>query len=86
MISYAQVFKEMEIRLQVARKTSNEQEMREALAAIRSLCEVILGEEGEKGAQVVPKMLETPPVHSLTSLEAKPIQEDGANGESLFDF
>lgn len=86
MISYEQVFKEMERQLNIARQAGDEREMREALAAIRSLCEVGLGGSTKKVEQVIPKMLETPQVQSLTSLEAKPMKEDGANGNSLFDF
>ena len=86
MISYEQVFKEMERQLTLARKTGDEREMRQALAAIRSLCEVALGGSSTKVEQVRPKVLETPQVQSFTSLEAKPMEEDGANGGSLFDF
>lgn len=86
MISYDQVFMEMERQLSVARKTADEREMREALAAIRSLCEVTLGGETKKAEQVVSKAFETPQVQSFSSLEAKPLQEEGANGGSLFDF
>lgn len=89
MISYDRVFAEMERQLKVAQNTANEREMREALAAIRSLCEVALGGRVEKSEKVIPKMLETPQiaqVQSLTSLEVKPMKEEGANGESLFDF
>ncbi|MBO1915424.1 DUF5327 family protein, partial [Microvirga sp. 3-52] len=43
MISYNQIFLEMERQLSAAKKTEDEREMREALAAIRSLCEVALG-------------------------------------------
>ena len=86
MISYDRVFVEMERQLNAARKTADEREMREALTAIRSLCEVALGGESTKVEQVMPKMLETPQVQSLTSLEAKPMIEEGANGGSLFDF
>jgi len=86
MISYEQVFKEMERQLTIARKTGDEREMRQALAAIRSLCEVGLGGSSTKVEQETPKVLKTPQVQSLTSLEAKPMEEDGANGGSLFDF
>lgn len=86
MISYDRVFVEMERQLNAARKTGDEREMREALTAIRSLCEVALGGESAKVEKVMPKILETPQVQSLTSLEAEPMKEEGANGDSLFDF
>ncbi len=90
MISYQQVFDEIERQLQQARRTNDVSAMREALAAIRSLSEVALSGSGEK--LVVPKTVEKkkvvaqPQVQSLNSLDAKPLEEDGANGSSLFDF
>lgn len=91
MISYEQVFNEIERQLQQARQTNNVNEMREALAAIRSLSTVALGGSSEKS--VVPQKIETsqvvaqPQVQSLSSIESTPLVEaDGSNGDSLFDF
>lgn len=86
MISYNRVFEEIERQLYQARNADNESAMREALAAIRSLSEVALGGNGERREKIVPKRIETPQVQSLSSLEAKPLEEEGANGSSLFDF
>ncbi len=90
MISYDRILLEMSHQLHVAQKTSNEQEVREAVAAIRSLCEVVLGGQAEKKVQVKPQasVLSQAPIAQVpTSLEAKPlVEEDGANGGSLFDF
>jgi hypothetical protein len=86
MISYNQVFLEMERQLTAAKKTEDEREMREALAAIRSLCEVALGVQPRNDGQVTPKMLTSQAVQPIQSLEAKPMNEEGANGGSIFDF
>ena len=97
MISYNQVLKEIERQVQRARQTNQESTIREALAAVRSLAEVALSEDGGQAEKVVPRNIETihvppqvtqaMPVQSLSSLEATPIEEeDGANGKSLFDF
>lgn len=90
MISYDRILVEMERQLNVARKSGDEREMRESLAAIRSLCEVALGGSSGGPKKVVPKMLGTnevqSQVQSFPSLESKPIVEDGANGGSIFDF
>ncbi len=86
MISYNQVFLEMERQLTAAKKTEDEREMREALAAIRSLCEVALGGKPRNDEKIIPKMLTSHVVQPITSLEAKPMEEEGANGGSIFDF
>ncbi|WP_172371267.1 YwdI family protein [Sporosarcina jiandibaonis] len=89
MISYNQVLLEMERQLAAAKNTEDEREMREALAAIRSLCEVALGGKPRNDEKVIPKMLSSHSVQPLTpiqSLEAKPMEEEGANGGSIFDF
>lgn len=92
MISYQTVFQEIERQLNNARHANHDNAMREALAAIRSLTEVALNGNGDKRENIVPKRMEMPqiqsvqPVQSLSSLEGKPLEEDGANGDSLFDF
>lgn len=86
MISYNRLFVEMEKHMQSAKMASNEQQMREALVAVRTLCDVMLL-EGGSSRQPLPKMLvsqqSTTPEQSLAS---KPLQEEDANGSSLFDF
>ncbi|MEK5067284.1 YwdI family protein [Sporosarcina sp. FSL K6-1508] len=87
MIPYDRLISEMERQLSVARRTNDEYAMREALSAVRSLCEVALGGEGKREEKLVPKMLSTPSaVQSITSLEGKPLVEEDANGGSIFDF
>ncbi|AOV08886.1 YwdI family protein [Sporosarcina ureilytica] len=89
MISYNRVFEEMERQITNAKHADNPSDMREALAAIRSLTEVALGGNNENHDKMVTKQIATPqaqPVQSLSSLEAAPLEEDGANGSSLFDF
>lgn len=86
MISYNQVFLEMERQLTAAKKTEDEREMREALAAIRSLCEVALGGTPRNNEKITPKMLTSHAVQPIASLESKPMEEEGANGGSIFDF
>lgn len=87
MIPFDRILSEMERQLSVAKGTSNERKMREALSAIRSLCEVALGGEEKQQEKIFPKMLATEPaVQSFTSLEGKPLEEEDANGGSIFDF
>lgn len=86
MISYDRILAEIERQLNTARRSADESEMREALAAIRSLSEVALSGSSGEPEKIVPKMLKMNEVQSLTSLEAKPMVEKGANGGSIFDF
>lgn len=87
MISYDRVLSEMERQLSVARHAVDDSTMREAFAAVRSLCEVALGGESKREEKIVPKMLTTvSAVQSISSLEGKLLEEEDANGGSLFDF
>ncbi|WP_186667998.1 YwdI family protein [Sporosarcina sp. BP05] len=87
MIPYDRIISEMERQLSVARRTNEDSTMREAFAAVRSLCEVALGGESKREEKIVPKMLTTASaVQSITSLDGKLLEEEDANGGSLFDF
>ncbi|KXH83924.1 YwdI family protein [Sporosarcina sp. HYO08] len=87
MISYDRIFAEMEKQLNSARQAGSESTIRESLVAIRSLCEVALGEERNSVVQSSPKVMTAPTVvPPVSSLESKPLLESDANGESLFDF
>lgn len=87
MIPFDRIIVEMERQLSVAKRSDDERRVREALSAVRSLCEVALGNQEVKEQKVFPKMLSTNPVvQTVTSLEGKPLEEEGANGGSIFDF
>ncbi|MFC5589224.1 YwdI family protein [Sporosarcina soli] len=87
MIPYNRIMEEMERQLHVAKRSGDEQSMREALSAIRSLCEVALGGEVRREEKIVPRMLPTSQTaQSISSLESKPLVEEDANGGSIFDF
>lgn len=102
MISYEHILVEIEKQLQNAQTTNNAAAIREALTAIHSLSAVGLQSKGQDsfktptppraGAPITPHVLplqqqQAPAVQSLDSMEGKPLEEeDGSNGESLFDF
>lgn len=93
MISYDRLLAEMDRQLTTARHTSDERAMREALSAVRALCDVALNQTPTSATpeKIIPKMLNTPEVQSLSSFEGKPfegkpLEESDANGGSLFDF
>ena len=86
MISYERIVAEMERQLSLAKQARDESAIREALSAIRSLCEVTLSGEVKTEQRVVPKMLSVQSeTQSLSPLEGTLLEED-ANGGSLFDF
>ena len=76
MISQQQLFAEMERQLQLAKRAGDERTVRESLAAIRSLCEVVLGGEAKPEVPAMPN----------TSFETNVLEEEDANGGSIFDF
>lgn len=86
MISYDRILAEIERQLISVRGSANESDIREALSAIRSLSEVALGGSTSEPKQVAPKMLKMNENKSLTTLESSPMEEEGANGNSIFDF
>ena len=84
MISYQAVLQQLEKQLDEAKKATDEQQMRESLTAVRALCDVVLARPAE-GSQTqhkhIPQM-PTPQIINTVKME----EEDGANGDSLFDF
>ncbi len=88
MIPYQAVIQQLEKQLSGVKNAGNEQQIREALTAIRALCDVVLDSaEGISKVQSkhIPQMLVSEPKQS--SLYAAEIEEeDGANGDSIFDF
>lgn len=88
MISYQAVLQQLEKQLDEAKKASSEQQIRESLTAVRALCDVVLAQPAE-GAKPqpkhIPQMLTQSPTQQMV-YTAKIDEEDGANGDSLFDF
>lgn len=93
MIAPTRILVEMERQLSLAKTANNEQAMREALNAISSLCQVVLGSEmvvaqtpSVKAELNVAPIMQQPTVSQVTSLDSKPLIEKDANGGSIFDF
>ena len=84
MISYELIVQQIEKHVAQAKQLSSEAALREQLAAIQTLCELVLqaGEKQPLSASATMQMRATIPV--MTS-SAK-LEESDANGESLFDF
>lgn len=84
MISNEQLLMQIDKQLQQAKITSNEQTKREALAAIRVLCDLALESGPSLFSQVPSGVHEIP--NAPTIQQPVALKEEDANGESLFDF
>ena len=84
MISNDQLLMQIDKQLQHAKITGNEQTKREALAAIRALCDLALESGPEPFSQATSVAQAVPMAPTIQQPVA--LKEDDANGESLFDF
>src|SRR3954451_9384344 len=95
-ISVSRLLDKIGDELNEAKKVSSEAKIRERAYAMKAICELILGEpthsrstnEWTSQEQVV---VSPPPVREPIQVPQAPLKnrlktEDGANGESLFDF
>ncbi|EMR07838.1 hypothetical protein C772_00167 [Bhargavaea cecembensis DSE10] len=87
MIPVERILEEMERHLRAARSTGDPAAQRESLAAIRALSDAALGSRTQS------RMPEVKPVPLAAPAETPGIppappkrEEDGANGDSIFDF
>ncbi|TQR08751.1 YwdI family protein [Psychrobacillus soli] len=90
MISSEHILMQIDKQLQQAKTTGNEQSKREALAAIRALCDLVLDSVPSASLQA-PSVVQVPRVVQAVSVaptiqQPVALKEDDANGESLFDF
>lgn len=84
-ISHERILRKMEEQLHKAKNTNHVPTIREHVQSIKSLCEVILEEQEETVQSFTsdePKVVSSQPVLLEKRLKA----EDGANGDSIFDF
>jgi hypothetical protein len=80
MIPLNRIISEIEKHASIA-KLQDDSLGRDALVAIRALCDVALS-DNPKSVQIAPiRQSATPSLQT-----AEPLKEDGANGDSLFDF
>ncbi|MEK4630000.1 MAG: YwdI family protein [Solibacillus sp.] len=96
MITYNTIVEQIEKLAIEASKSTNEQYVREQLTAIRALCDVVLVQKNTQAtkSQVITGAMNVVNSNSvIASTFAQPLlnssqklDEDDANGESLFDF
>ena len=95
MITYTTIVKQMEQHITQASHATTEQQLREQLTAVRALCDVVL--TAQPATQPVERLqmsaiTEQPVYVSATQpvmqVQASPqkLQENDANGDSIFDF
>lgn len=90
MITYESIVKQIEKLTTEAAHASTEQQAREKLAAIRALCDVVLDEKisSPKPASInsMSSTILSPVYTQPVAIPAQKLEEDDANGDSLFDF
>lgn len=92
MISYETIVAEIQKHASAA--VGSDAKIREELAVIRALCDVALGSTADVPVQPLPQavqqpIMKAPPVvmqQAAPTLPTKKINEEDANGDSLFDF
>jgi len=94
MISFQTLLHEIEKHTNLAKSVDNEQQMRDQFIAIRTICDLALAEQSSNTSvtkanyseQIINQPLQlnstTPSLSSTQPLK----EDDGANGQSLFDF
>lgn len=90
MITYESIVKQIEKLTTEAAHAATEQQAREKLAAIRALCDIVLDEKisSPKPASInsVSATISSPAYTQPVAIPAQKLEEDDANGDSLFDF
>ncbi|ATP38917.1 hypothetical protein CSE16_02150 [Solibacillus sp. R5-41] len=92
MISYEMIVQQIEKHASQAKQVRGEQQIREQLSAIRALCDVVL-DEGKSVAKLPEAALSVHNIQTSSMMisqlpvtSSQKIEEEDANGESLFDF
>ena len=95
MISYEQIVQQIAKHTALANEAQSDQQIREQLSAIRALCDVVLSDKvaNTKVSPIVPGVANFNHLSSPTPVFTQPIvtpsqklEEDDANGDSIFDF
>jgi hypothetical protein len=88
-ISVEQLLKKIESELHKAKQAEGTTKLRENVHSIKILCELILEDSGTGTVRSVPERIASQPqIQSITptTLSVKKLEEEEANGDSLFDF
>ncbi|MEH7222257.1 YwdI family protein [Bacillus sp. JJ1566] len=90
-ISVGKILDKMQQELQSAKSEASEQKVRERLMAIRTLCDLVLDEAPVDVRRIevvpVPQVVQPIPTMQPTTIQnTAKLEEEDANGDSLFDF
>lgn len=85
MIRNEQIISVIEKHLVQAKAATTNGEMREQLVAIKALCDVLLMNDAEPSTYKQVQHAQAIPSQTVSS-SSKLQEEDGANGDSIFDF
>lgn len=86
MISTERIIEEMQRQLNYAKTADDDQAVREALTAIRALCQVVLVDDKKDEPIITPRTMAISHQPRISSLDSRPLEEEDANGGSIFDF
>ncbi|MBO8175911.1 MAG: YwdI family protein [Bacillus sp. (in: Bacteria)] len=91
-VSYATLLRKMEQELHQAKQSGQLQSIRQHVQAIKALCELVLEEQEEAQAAMIETAQSKVKTISSTTIQPPSLSsqvlttDDGANGESIFDF
>jgi len=89
-ISINKLLDKMEVELMEAKGLDSDAKVRERIYAIKSLCELVLEESTHTKNVPIRTTTSIPTTPVIGSVEmpkhSRVVEEDGANGDSLFDF
>lgn len=86
MITYETIIKQIEKLTAEATHATTEQLAREKLTAIRALCDVVLDETKLPATNLVSTTVSSPVYTQPVAIPSQKLEEEDANGDSLFDF
>ena len=93
MISYEMIVQQITKLTAQANEAQHEQQIREQLSAIRALCDVVLSDKTANtkvlpvnGATIMNQSSPTPVYTQPVVVPSQKLEEDDANGDSIFDF
>ncbi|MDQ0856990.1 YwdI family protein [Bacillus sp. V2I10] len=91
-IHISKLLAKMEKEIQRAMQGSSDSEVRERLLAVKTLCDLVLEEQAEERyetKQTSPNQLDALQLQKMmgaSNFNNKKKEEDGVNGDSIFDF
>ncbi|ARD48731.1 YwdI family protein [Sporosarcina sp. P33] len=86
MITAEQLLGEIEQQVHLAKQAQDDTSRREAIYAVRTLCNLMLNDAPAAKLVSQPAQVRSVQTALVTSLNEQPLREADANGESLFDF